>query len=50
MQSVPVPGEKGEGPSDMGPEDVLGLREGGLNDLSARVAATIPSQLLTKPA
>lgn len=44
MQSVPVPGEKREGPSDMGPEDVLGLREGALNDLGARVGASIPRE------
>ena len=49
MESVPGPGEKREGPSDMGPEDILGLREEGLNYLSARVGASIPWEL-TKPA
>lgn len=51
-QAVPVPGEKREGPSDMGPEDILGLREG-LNYLSAKAGASFPRssprQLLRKP-
>lgn len=30
MQSIPVPKEMGKCPSVMEPEDVLGLRDGGL--------------------
>lgn len=35
MQSFPVLQEKADSPSAMGPEDVLGLRDGGLKDLRA---------------
>lgn len=55
MESIPASQEKGEGPSDMEPEGVLGLRHGSLKDLRARdrcyrPTGDQPELLYTEPA